>query len=187
MQSRLGEVLAWRNLFWALSDAAARNPVPWKNGAVLPNPEYGQAYRWFMQVGYPRVREIIMQDVASGLIYLNSSADDFKNPAIRGYLDQYMRGSDGSTAMERVKLMKLLWDAVGTEFGGRHELYERNYSGNHENTRVEMYFAQLASGQIDGYKRFVDECMSEYDIDGWTVPDLASFDHLRWARNDLST
>ncbi|MEU1586954.1 4-hydroxyphenylacetate 3-hydroxylase N-terminal domain-containing protein [Micromonospora sp. NPDC005710] len=187
VQSRLGEVLAWRNLFWALSDAAARNPVPWKNGAVLPNPEYGQAYRWFMQVGYPRVREIIMQDVASGLIYLNSSADDFKNPAIRGYLDQYMRGSDGSTAMERVKLMKLLWDAVGTEFGGRHELYERNYSGNHENTRVEMYFAQLASGQIDGYKRFVDECMSEYDLDGWTVPDLASFDHLRWARNDLST
>ncbi|MFE9191823.1 4-hydroxyphenylacetate 3-hydroxylase family protein [Micromonospora sp. NPDC007208] len=187
VQSRLGEVLAWRNLFWALSDAAARNPVPWKNGAVLPNPEYGQAYRWFMQVGYPRVREIIMQDVASGLIYLNSSADDFKNPAIRGYLDQYMRGSDGSTAVERVKLMKLLWDAVGTEFGGRHELYERNYSGNHENTRVEMYFAQLASGQIDGYKRFVDECMSEYDLDGWTVPDLASFDHLRWARNDLST
>ena len=28
--------------------------------------------------------------------------------------------------------MKLLWDAVGTEFGGRHELYEINYSGSHE-------------------------------------------------------
>jgi len=25
-----------------------------------------------------------------------------------------------------VKLMKLLWDAVGSEFGGRHELYEIN-------------------------------------------------------------
>jgi aromatic ring hydroxylase len=43
VQSRLGEVLAWRNLFWALTDAAARNPVPWKNGAVLPNPAYGMA------------------------------------------------------------------------------------------------------------------------------------------------
>jgi len=187
VQSRLGEVLAWRNLFWALSDAAARNPVPWVNGAVLPNPQYGQAYRWFMQVGYPRIREIIMQDVASGLIYVNSSADDFKNPEIRSYLDTYLRGSNGSGAVERVKLMKLLWDAVGTEFGGRHELYERNYSGNHENTRVELYFAQLASGQIDGYKRFVDECMGEYDLDGWTVPDLASFAHLRAARDDLTT
>ena len=74
VQSRLGEVLAWRNLFWGLSDAAARNPVPWKNGAVLPNPQYGLAYRWFMQVGYPRVKENVEQDVASGLIYLNSSA-----------------------------------------------------------------------------------------------------------------
>ena len=32
--------------------------------------------------------------------------------------------------------MKLLWDAVGTEFGGRHELYERNYAGNHEDIRI---------------------------------------------------
>jgi aromatic ring hydroxylase len=32
--------------------------------------------------------------------------------------------------------MKLLWDAIGTEFGGRHELYERNYAGNHELIRM---------------------------------------------------
>ncbi|MBY8852688.1 Pyoverdin chromophore biosynthetic protein pvcC, partial [Saccharothrix sp. MB29] len=70
VQTRLGEVLAWCSLFWALSDAAARNPVSWRNGAVLPNPQYGQAYRWFMQLGYPRVREIIQQDVASGMIYV---------------------------------------------------------------------------------------------------------------------
>lgn len=54
---------------WALSDAAARNPVPWKDGPVLPNTQYGTAHRMFMPVGYPRAREIIMQDVASGLIH----------------------------------------------------------------------------------------------------------------------
>jgi two-component FAD-dependent monooxygenase len=182
VQSRIGEVLAWRNLFWAFSDAAARNPVPWNNGAVLPNPQYGLAYRWFMQVGYPRVREIVQQDIASGLIYLNSSAEDFANDDIRPYLDKYLRGSNGIDAVERVKVMKLLWDTVGTEFGGRHELYERNYAGNHENTRVELLNAQIANGQVDGYKAFVDQCLSEYDLDGWTVPDLSSFDHLRGLR-----
>lgn len=185
VQSRLGEVLAWRNLFWALSDAAARNPVPWRNGAVLPNPQYGAAYRWFMQLGYPRIREIVMQDVASGLIYVNSSAEDFRNPDIRPYLDKYVRGSRGADAVQRSKLMKLLWDAVGSEFGGRHELYERNYSGNHENTRVELLFSQVASGQLDAYKAFADECMAEYDLDGWTVPDLSSFEELRHLRNGL--
>jgi two-component FAD-dependent monooxygenase len=183
VQTRLGEVLAWRNLFWAFSDAAARNPVPWQNGAVLPNPQYGLAYRWFMQIGYPRIKEIVLQDVASGLIYVNSSAEDFANPDIRPYLDKYVRGSNGIDSVERTKLMKLLWDAVGTEFGGRHELYERNYAGNHENTRVELLSAQLANGQVDGYKAFVDECLAEYDLTGWTVPDLCSFDDLRMVRN----
>ncbi|MGQ5260862.1 4-hydroxyphenylacetate 3-hydroxylase family protein [Micromonospora sp. ZYX-F-536] len=185
VQSRLGEVLAWRNLFWGLSDAAARNPVPWRNGAVLPNPRYGLAYRWFMQIGYPRVREIIMQDVASGLIYVNSSADDFRNPDVRPYLDKFVRGSDGVDAVQRVKVMKLLWDAVGTEFGGRHELYERNYAGNHENTRVELLFADMASGDAEKTAVFVDECLAEYDLDGWTVPDLSSFDELRGVRNNM--
>jgi aromatic ring hydroxylase len=179
VQTRLGEVLAWRNLFWALSDAAARNPVQWKNGAVLPNTQYAMAYRWFMQLGYPRIREIILQDVASALIYVNSSTEDFKNADIRPYLDRYLRGSDGIEAVDRVKLMKLLWDAVGTEFGGRHELYERNSHGNHENIRLELLFSQHASGLLDGYKAFVDACMSEYDLDGWTVGDLVSFDEIR--------
>ncbi|MFF5179661.1 4-hydroxyphenylacetate 3-hydroxylase family protein [Micromonospora sp. NPDC000316] len=185
VQSRLGEVLAWRNLFWGLSDAAARNPVPWHNGAVLPNPAYGMAYRWFMQVGYARVREIIMQDVASGLIYVNSSAEDFANPDLRPYLDKYVRGSGGVEAVERVKIMKLLWDAVGSEFGGRHELYERNYAGNHENTRVELLNAQIIGGELDSYKAFVDKCLGEYDLNGWLVDDLDSFEDLRGLRDVL--
>jgi aromatic ring hydroxylase len=146
--------------------------VPWRDGALLPNPQYGQAYRWFTQIGYARIREIVLQDVASALIYINSSAEDFKNPEIRGYLDTYVRGSNGIDAETRVKVMKLLWDAVGTEFGGRHELYERNYAGSHENTRIELLFGQVASGQVDDYKRFVDTCLNEYDLDGWTVPDM---------------
>lgn len=172
IQTRVGEVLCWRNLFWAISDAMVHHPVPWHDGALLPNLDYGLAYRWFMTIGYPRVREIIHQDLGSALIYLNSHARDFREPALRPYLDRYVRGSNGYDAVERVKLMKLIWDSVGTEFAGRHELYERNYSGNHENVRVEVLLAQQNSGQVDGYKGFAEQCMAEYDLDGWTVPDL---------------
>src|SRR6266540_6395348 len=45
VQPQVGEVLAWRNLFWALTDAMARTPTPWTEGYVLPNLEYGLAYR----------------------------------------------------------------------------------------------------------------------------------------------
>ena len=125
-------------------------------------------------MAYTKVKYIIEQTVASGLIYLNSSARDFKNPDIRPYLDKYMRGSNGYTAIDRVKLLKLLWDAVGTEFAGRHELYEINYGGSTEEIRRYVLFGAQAMGTADKLKGFAEACMAEYDLDGWTVPDLTN-------------
>jgi 4-hydroxyphenylacetate 3-monooxygenase len=172
IQTRVGEVIGWRNMFWALSDAMAAHPDQWIDGAVLPHLDYGLAYRWFMTVGYPRVREIILQDLGSGLIYLPSHAKDFSSPELRPYLDRYVRGSNGYDSVERVKLMKLIWDSVGSEFGGRHELYERNYSGNHEGVRAELLFAAEQSGSAAAMRGFAEQCMAEYDLGGWTTPDL---------------
>ena len=185
-QAMLGEVIAWRNLFWGLSDAMALNPQPWVGDAVLPNAQPGSAYRVFAGDAFARVKEIVEKIVASSLIYLPSSVKDMQNPETEPYLRRFVRGSHGIDFKERIKIMKLLWDAVGTEFGGRHELYERNYAGSHENTRVELLFGQLADGKVDGYKSFVDQCLAEYDLDGWTVPDLSSFPELRHLRDGLS-
>ena len=135
-QAMLGEVIAWRNLFWALSDAQAMNPMKWVGDTVLPNAQSGSAYRVFAGDAFARIKEIVEKIVASSLIYLPSSAKDFKNPEIDPYLKRYVRGSYGIDYKERIKIMKLLWDAIGTEFGGRHELYERNYAGNHEDIRI---------------------------------------------------
>ena len=176
VQTRVGEVIAWRNLFWGLSDAMCANPEQWVGDTLLPNHEYGMAYRWFMTVGYPRVREIIMQDLGSSLIYLPSHAADFASADVRPYLDKYVRGSNGYDAVDRVKLMKLIWDSIGSEFGGRHELYERNYAGNHEGVRVEMLMDAQMSGTADAMKGLADQCLAEYDLKGWTVPDLVDND-----------
>jgi 4-hydroxyphenylacetate 3-monooxygenase len=172
VQTRVGEVIAWRNLFWGLSDAMCANPEEWVGDTVLPKHEYGMAYRWFMTVGYARVREIIMQDLGSSLIYLPSHSSDFASAKVRPYLDKYVRGSNGYDAVDRVKLMKLIWDSIGSEFGGRHELYERNYAGNHEGVRLEMLMDAQMSGAADAMKGLADQCLSEYDLNGWTVPDL---------------
>jgi 4-hydroxyphenylacetate 3-monooxygenase len=172
VQAHVGEVLAWRNLFWGLSEAMARNPTPWTEGYLLPNLEYGLSYRVMAHIAYPKIKEIIENVLASALIYMPSSALDFKVPELRPFLDQYTRGSNGYTAEARVKLMKLMWDAIGSEFGGRHELYERNYFGDHETIRFQTLFAAEAGGAAQRYKSFAEQCMAEYDLDGWTVPDL---------------
>lgn len=171
-QIQVGEVIAWRNIFWALSDAMVKSPEPWVNGTVQPNAAYGMAYRFLAPIAYPRIKEIAQQTISSGLIYLNSHSIDFKTPELRPYLDKYLRGSSGYDAVERVKVLKILWDAIGTEFGGRHELYERNYAGNYEMIRLENLLISLANGEANELKKFVDQFMAEYDLDGWRVTDL---------------
>ena len=84
------------------------------------------------------MKNLIEQSVASGLIYLNSSARDFQNPELRPYLDKYVRGSGGYDAEQRVKLMKLLWDTIGSEFGARHEPQSR--------CRIRAPYVNLACG-----------------------------------------
>ncbi|AKK09385.1 Pyoverdin chromophore biosynthetic protein pvcC [Corynebacterium testudinoris] len=174
VEARVGEVIGWRNLFWSLTESMARDPEEWVDGTYLPKLEYGLTYRMFMMQGYPRIKEIIEQDVASGLIYLPSSSVDFQNPEIRPYLDKYVRGSNGISAVERVKVMKALWDSIGSEFGGRHELYERNYSGNHENVKRELLLSANQRGDSAKMRGLAEQFMSEYDLDGWTVPDMIS-------------
>ncbi|MDF3306428.1 4-hydroxyphenylacetate 3-hydroxylase N-terminal domain-containing protein [Rhodococcus sp. T2V] len=172
VKSQFGEVIAWRNTFWGLSDAMAKSEVRWKNGMIQPDQQFAGAYRVMNQLAMPKVKNIIEQVVASGLIYLNSHANDFKTPEIRGYIDTYVRGSGGITAEERVKVMKMLWDSIGTEFGARHELYEINYIGSNDVTRQTNLFGAMGSGVLDYCKSFAQSAMDEYDLDGWTVPDL---------------
>lgn len=172
VQTRLGEVLAYRELIWSLTEAMVRNPEPWIGGSVQPEPQACDSYRWISTVIYPKIREIIFQDLGSALIYLPSHVKDFAVPELRGYLDKYVRGSGGVAAEERVKTLKMLWDAVGTEFGGRHELYERNYQGNHEQIRVSIFGAGEGRGWNKQLIAFAEQAMSEYDMEGWTLPEL---------------
>jgi 4-hydroxyphenylacetate 3-monooxygenase len=167
-QALLGEVIAIRHQFWTFSHAMALNPVPWAEGAVLPNLEAALSYRSFMSEAYPRVIETVRRVIASGLIYLPSSAKDLANPEIDRYLAQYVRGSGGMGHVERIKIMKLLWDATGTEFAGRHALYELNYAGAPEEVRLQVLKGAERGGKLAAMEALVEQCMADYDRNGWT-------------------
>jgi amino acid adenylation domain-containing protein len=182
VQVNVGEVLNWRHLMWALSDAMARTVVP-HNGAVVPNFDHMLAFRMLGSMVYPKIKEIVHNIVASGLIFQPSSSRDFQSPELRPYLDKYMSSSTGDS-VERIKIMKMLWDAIGTEFAGRHELYERNNYGNHEVIRMHSLFEGRDNGTVDELKAFVETCMADYDLEGWTSPDLINSDDINFtARN----
>jgi len=175
VQAALGEILAWRHLMTAVTTAMCLDPEPAPGGTVVPKAEYASTIKMFASECWPRVRQIFEKQLAGSLLAAPSSAEDLKNPELRPLIDKYYRGS-ASSAEERVKLFKLIWDAIGTEFGARHELYEINYSGNHEQVRMDVVNFSERKRLVEQYTAFADACMAEYDLDGWKTPSWTSGD-----------
>ena len=168
VQAKLGELVGWRNLIWALSAALCHEPMPGPGESVVPKLEYATLIRMFGTQAVPRARAIFAEILGGAPRGTPASADDLRSDELRPLLDRFYRGSTGD-AHDRIKLFKLIWDAVGTEFGSRHEWYEINYSGNQEQMRLDMLRFAGIRGIMQGADELVEQCLAEYDLDGWTA------------------
>ena len=177
-QVLIGELIMLRNTVRALLDAMEAHPENLPNGFLTFNETYALTLRAIGPHVYTRMRDIVQKVCSSSLIYLNSNAVDFQTEELRPYLETYLRGSDGIGAEERVKTMKLLWDSISSEFGARHELYERNYLGGHEDVLIGPMFRAVATGDAKLFTGFAEQCMEEYDLDGWKLPGFHNGDDV---------
>ncbi len=75
-----------------------------------------------------RMLETIRELAGAAMITLPSSARDFDNPEIARDLEKYMQSAT-TPAKEKVALMRMAWDFIGTELGNRHAQYEKFYGG----------------------------------------------------------
>ncbi|WP_315833796.1 4-hydroxyphenylacetate 3-hydroxylase family protein [Bradyrhizobium prioriisuperbiae] len=169
VQTKVAEVAGWRNLMWSLTTAMCAEPDLGPNGTVLPRLEVAATARYFGTYLNSKIKEIFETTLGGAPIAMPSSAADLLSPEMRPLIDRFYRGSD-SGAEERVKLFKLIWDAIGSEFGGRHELYEYNYAGNNEQVRLDLLGHSAKQGIVDHSLDMVRACMSDYDLSGWTNP-----------------
>ncbi|MEU6135470.1 4-hydroxyphenylacetate 3-hydroxylase N-terminal domain-containing protein [Nocardioides sp. NPDC047086] len=77
---------------------------------------------------HPRVIGILRDLVGGGVLQVPSSVHELVEEATRDDMERYV-SSPGMSSIDRVKLFKLAWDAIGSEFAGRHQQYELFYSG----------------------------------------------------------
>ncbi len=100
-----------------------------ENGAFVPDKHLMYAAQALTQDLYPRLVETIRGLAGGALIMLPSSARDWDNPEIAAIIARTQRSAAAGSAVERVRFLKLAWDAIGSEFGSRHTQYEMFYAG----------------------------------------------------------
>lgn len=129
------------------------------NGYYVPNRTILCTAQVIAQTTYPEIAEAIRTLAGGGLIMVPSSHADFETPETNAIIQKTQR-SVSTTSEGRVKLMKLAWDAIGSEFGSRHLQYEMFYSGPTFVTRGNSF----RFFDWDGVKGFVDGFMASYDL-----------------------
>jgi 4-hydroxyphenylacetate 3-monooxygenase len=151
-----GEIAALCAAFDAIVQAAERHPLV-REGVARPHPQ-------FIYSGMSLQRRLIVdmlraiRELAGGAFQqLPSSEAGFASPETREDFERYFRGATAS-ARERVKLLKLVWDFVGSEFGGRQLQYEMFYSAAQPVVNTRMF----RSYDWDRARAIVDRCLGEY-------------------------
>ncbi|GAA2403240.1 4-hydroxyphenylacetate 3-hydroxylase N-terminal domain-containing protein [Streptomyces coeruleofuscus] len=162
VQMQIGRLIGWLNIAKSMVLAAETTceRVGGEGGAVHINREIASAHRAMAGDLYPKVLAEIKMLAGGGLIQLPASGYDLKHPELGPLVAKYVR-SPGTPAEQRIKLLKLAWDALGSEFAARHEQYERFYHG-----APHVYLPGIVrDGNPDLLAAFTQSCLDGYQLD----------------------
>jgi len=151
-----GDIAALCAAFDALVKAAERFPLI-SAGVARPHPQYiyaGMGLQRRLIVDMMRT----LRELAGGAFQaVPSSEAAFTSEETRADTERYYQ-SAAAPARERIKLIKLIWDFVGTEFAGRQLQYEMFYSAAQPAVNRRMF----KSYDWQAAKAMVDRCLGQY-------------------------
>ncbi|EQM31822.1 4-hydroxyphenylacetate 3-hydroxylase family protein [Rhodococcus erythropolis] len=128
VQEKLGELAALVAGVESAVLAAEYTAAPDDAGQWLPGRRALYGSMGMQSEIYPRVLAIVRDLVGGGVLQLPSSIHDLTSDVTAHDIAHYVQ-SPGVSSEDRIKLFKLAWDIIGSEFAGRHQQYEMFYAG----------------------------------------------------------
>lgn len=101
----------------------------WPEGFATPNRRIMYAALNWCQEHYTEIIDILRTLLGGYPLVMPASIDVVTDAALSDRFERWWK-TPSIEAVERHKLYKLAWDIVGTEFAGRHMLYEKFYAGS---------------------------------------------------------
>ena len=129
-------------------------------GYFVPDRRLLYATQLLSQQFYPQLVHHVRDLGGASMIMMPPSVADFGNPETASFINRTQR-SPVAEPKDKVKLFKLAWDAVGSEFASRHTQYEMFYAGATFVTKNHSY----RTYDWDSSKDLVDRMLDSYSLD----------------------
>jgi 4-hydroxyphenylacetate 3-monooxygenase len=127
VQVMMGELAAFVTIYDSML-LAHETVSPIKDGVLWPSTVTLYSAMAMQSEFNGRMLEMVRELAGGAFITLPSSLADIESPQTAPDVERYMR-SASTDAKSKIALMRLIWDFVGSEFGSRHQQYEKFYGG----------------------------------------------------------
>lgn len=161
VQDTLGRLAALEATLGGLIDGQLLGSEKIGSGYVMPNRRYMYAALNWCQENYVHICTAVRELMGGAVFQMPANVSVAHDPSLMAIFEDFW-STDGEDAIDRMKLYKLAWDMLGSEFASRHLQYENFYAG--PSFVVRAYSLNLAPwAKFDG---IVDGLMSTYDSVG---------------------
>jgi len=125
----LGRLVSLEALIGGLVHGQVEAWEAWPEGFATPNRRIMYAALNWCQENYTGIIDTLRTLLGGYPLVMPASIDVIEDDALCDRFERWWKTAS-IEAVERHKLYKLAWDLTGSEFAGRHMLYEKFYAGN---------------------------------------------------------
>lgn len=130
-------------------------------GWLCPNRRFVYAALNWCTESYSALVDQVRELCGGGVFQMPADISVMDNPVLRQQFETYW-ATPQLGAIDRMKLFKLAWDMVGSEFAGRHQQYEKFYAGASFIVRNYNY----THADWAAFHAVVDDLLGSYDVPG---------------------
>jgi 4-hydroxyphenylacetate 3-monooxygenase len=131
----------------------------WPPGGMTYNRRYMYAALNWCTESHSQIIDALRELCGGGIFQMPADATVMHDPSLRQQFETYWQ-TPQLGAVERMKLYKLAWDLVGSEFAGRHLQYEKFYAGASFIIRNHNF----REAPWEGFHKVVNDLMATYDV-----------------------
>ena len=158
VQTTLGQLAAMQAGLEGMIMGQIQNCEEQVPGYQTVNRRYMYGALHWCTTNHSQICDMVRELMGGGPFQMPADASVLEDPELSATFDKYW-SVEGQSAKERMKLLRLGWDLLGSEFAGRHMQYEKFYAGP---GHVMNYYSYL-NCPWDELKGLVEEIMSGYD------------------------
>jgi 4-hydroxyphenylacetate 3-monooxygenase len=157
VQFTLGRLAAMQSALEGLVMGQIHGAEEHVPGYLTPNRRYVYGALHWCTNHHAEICDIVRELIGAGVFQMPADGSVLTDAKLRDIFETYW-SVPGQSASDRMKLLNLAWDLLGSDFAGRHMQYEKFYAG----PAFAMNNYSFLDGHWDEWAGSVDRLMAAY-------------------------